>query len=63
MGAGGRVVYTYRCRGGRGVAIGVAIGAAAIAVRVQGRRDGVGAQLGVAVGGKIYIKYMYKSDQ
>lgn len=38
---------TYRCRSGRGgVAIGIAI--AAVTVRAQGRRDGVGAQLGVA---------------
>lgn len=44
---GGRRGVTYRCRSGRGgVAVGVAI--AAVAVRVQGRRDGVGAQLGVA---------------
>lgn len=41
------VGVTYRCRSGRGgVAIGIAI--AAVTVRAQGRRDGVGAQLGVA---------------
>lgn len=46
---------TYRCRSGRGgVAIGIAI--AAIAVRAQGRRDGVGAQLGVAAGEKERVR-------